>query len=120
MMQYTDSFLMVNNTQTPVLIVSDSAPIEFPDPATIQRTQETDPTIIVTTWHTWGYLFHHYEQDGQHYYWFLVKDKQVEERENPVAAQQALTGTQLALAVSEQRYSAAMLHIATLEGVTAQ
>ena len=119
-MNYLGSYLVVNSIPTPVLIVSDSAPIKFPNPATIQRTQETDETITITTWHTWGCIFRHYEQNGQHYYWFLVKDKQVEQRENPVAAQQALTCAQLALAASEQRYSAAMLHIATLEGGTAQ
>ena len=79
-MNYFSSNLIVNNKIRNILIVSDTSPITFSNPEMIQNVQEAEDTVTTTTYLTDGSVFRHYEKDGTHYYWFLVKSKSVQQQ----------------------------------------
>ena len=79
-MRYLESYISVNSTFRLVLVVSDTSPITFSNPEMLQDVQESGDTVTTTTYLTDGYVFRHYEKDGTHYYWFLVKSKSVQQQ----------------------------------------
>lgn len=87
-MNYFNSNLIVNNKIRNILIVSDTSPITFLNPEMIQNVQEAEDTVTTTTYLTDGSVFRHYEKDGTHYYWFLIKSKSVQQQASKKALEE--------------------------------
>lgn len=82
-MTYSTSYLRVSTGKAApawrqILVVSDTKPISFPTPGYITRTEtvtddeEGTTYTTVTRYFTTGNIFRHVEENGTHYYWFIL------------------------------------------------
>lgn len=87
-MTYSTTFAQVslaNSSPTwrQILVVSDAKPISFPTPGRIVQETETDGIVTKTTYFTTGSIFRQIEQDGMHYYWFIVNRAETTQSADP-------------------------------------
>ena len=73
-----------------ILVVSDKNPISFPAPGYIVREETVDGITTRTTYFTTGSIFRHIEQDGMHYYWFIVERVETTQSADPEALKEQM------------------------------
>ena len=94
-MTYSTTFAQVslaNSSQTwrQILVVSDKNPISFPTPGYISREETVDEITTKTAYFTTGSIFRHIEQDGTHFYWFIVERVETTQSADPEALKEQM------------------------------
>lgn len=73
-----------------ILVVSDKNPISFPAPGYIVREEMAEGITTKTAYFTTGNIFRHIEQDGMHYYWFIVNRVETTQSADPEALREQM------------------------------
>lgn len=94
-MTYSTTFAQVSLANSSpswrqILVVSDKNPISFPTPGYIVREETVDGITTKTAYFTTGSIFRHIEQDGMHYYWFIVNRVETTQSADPEAMREQL------------------------------
>lgn len=94
-MTYSTTFAQVSLANSSpawrqILVVSDKNPISFPTPGYIVREETVEGITTKTAYFTTGSIFRHIEENGVHYYWFIVNRVETAQAVDPEVYQEQL------------------------------